>query len=89
MLYAKRAIIFRQIGGKVAYYRRLRGFTQQELADRAHISASVVGRLERGKYNDSISLSLLLEIADALEIDFCLLLSFNDEEKAMWWEPKS
>lgn len=34
----KRAIIFRQVGAKIAYYRTLRGYTQTELAERIGIS---------------------------------------------------
>ena len=80
----KRTIIFRQVGAKIAYYRTLRGFTQAELAERISISADTLGRIERGKYNNNVSLSMLLDIAEGLSIDVVLLLTFTDEDKRMW-----
>ena len=80
----KRAIIFRQVGAKIAYYRTLRGYTQTELTERIGISADTLGRIERGKYNNNVSLSMLLDIADGLSIDVVLLLSFTEEDRQMW-----
>ena len=62
-------IIFRQIGAKVAYYRTLRGITQEKLADKLGVHKSVVSRIERGKYHNDLSLAMLLKIADKLNID--------------------
>lgn len=81
-----RAIIYRQIGAKVAYYRTLRQLTQDELAKKVHISRSTLGRIERGTYNKSVSLSTLLDIADGLHIELSYLVSFTEEEKKVWWE---
>ncbi|MFJ8475629.1 helix-turn-helix domain-containing protein [Kitasatospora sp. NPDC094011] len=36
------------IGARIAWYRKLRRLTQQELADRAHISYSMVAKVEQG-----------------------------------------
>lgn len=80
-------IIFRQIGAKVAYYRTLRGITQEKLADKLGVHKSVVSRIERGKYHNDLSLAMLLKIADKLNIDPALLLTFNEMEKKLWWEP--
>ena len=79
-------IIFKEIGGKVAYYRKLRGLTQENLASIAHISQSSVGRIERGRYNHNIPMSVLMDIADALGIDFSLLITFDEKEKNIWWK---
>lgn len=78
-------ILLRQIGAKIAYYRTLRGLKQEELAKLAHISQSVLSRIESGKYHESISIPTLFDIADGLQIDMALLVSFNDVEKQMWW----
>ena len=83
----RKQILFKQIGAKIAYYRTLRDMSQADLARRAHISQSSLSRIERGKYNDTISVSLLFDIADGLQIDLALLLTFNDLEKQMWWHP--
>ena len=49
------------------------------------MSKSVLSRIERGKYNDNISVYLLLHIADGLQIDMAMWVTFNEEEKQMWW----
>ena len=85
----KRRIMFRQIGAKIAYYRTLRDLSQKELAKRINMSASTIGKVERGQYNDNLSLSLLLDIADGLQIDVTLLTTFTDLEKRIWWESLS
>ena len=79
-------ILFKQIGAKIAYYRTLRNMTQRDLAKRANISRSALSRIECGKYNDNVSVSLLFDIADGLRIDTALLMTFNETEKQMWWQ---
>ena len=81
----RKAIIFKQIGAKIAYYLTLRGMHQVDLANKIGVSKSVLSRIERGKYNDNISVSLLLDIADGLQIDMSMLVTFNEQEKQMWW----
>ena len=85
----KQSIQFRQIGAKIAYYRTLRGLQQDELARLANISKSVLSRIERGKYNNNVPVSALLVISEILRIEPSLFLSFNEEEKRMWWEDLS
>ena len=77
---------FRQIGAKVAYYRSLRNLTQIQLANLVNISESTLSRLERGKYNSNISVSILLDISKALKIEVAELLTFSDQEKKLWYE---
>lgn len=81
MLEADKAIVFRQIGGKVAYYRKLRNLTQVELARKIRVSSSVISRLERGKYNNNVPMGLLIDVAEALNLDFALLVEFDGKEK--------
>lgn len=78
-------IVVRQIGGKIAYYRKLRGLSQVQLAEKVMVSSSVISRLERGKYSENIAIGLLMDIADALDIDYLLLLTFDEAEKRIWW----
>ena len=78
-------ILLRQIGAKIAYYRTLRGLKQEELAKMAHVSQSVLSRIESGKYNETLSVPTLFDTADGLQIDMSLLVSFNEVEKQMWW----
>lgn len=83
----KRQILLKQIGAKIAYYRTLRDMSQSELAKRVYLSRSALSRIERGKYNDNVSVVILSDIAQALQIDITLLVTFNEMEKQMWWNP--
>ena len=75
--------MYKQIGNKVAYYRKLRNLTQDELADRVNISVCSLSKLERGKYNNNIPLSMLIMIAEGLRIDVSLLVTFDEREKLL------
>lgn len=83
-MYDKKAMICKLIGAKIAYYRNISGLTQGSLAKRSHISKSTLSRIERGNYNQSVTISVLIDIADALHIDLQLLMSFSDEEKRLY-----
>jgi transcriptional regulator with XRE-family HTH domain len=52
--------------------RHARGMTQEELAERAGLSARYIGAIERA--NTSASVSVLGRIADALKIEACELI---------------
>lgn len=60
---------------KIREYRKLKGFTQIELAKKIGISRSFLSELESSKYD--ISMSLLLRIADVLELCPFKLVDFN------------
>ena len=77
-------MVLRQIGAKIAYFRTLSGISQKDLADRIKTTQSTISKVESGNYNDNLSIAMLTEIADALEVDLALLLEFNVYEKAMW-----
>ena len=81
---SRKAVVFKQIGAKIAYYRTLRGMHQVVLAEKIGISSSVLSRIERGKYNENVSVSMLLDIAEGLGIDVTMLVTFDEHEKAMW-----
>ena len=82
----KKIMIYRQIGAKIAYYRTLRQMTQAELAKKVNLSRSSIVRIERGKYNNGVPISTLLDIAEGLRIDLASLVTFSEEEKKVWWE---
>lgn len=77
-------IVLRQIGAKVAYFRTLVGISQAELADKMQTTQSTISKVESGNYNDNLSIAMLTDIADALEVDLALLLMFTSYEKDMW-----
>lgn len=57
-----------KIGCKVAYYRKMKKYTQKELATRAEISVSYLSRIERGAYKNGVPISTFLQIAKALDV---------------------
>lgn len=77
-------MVLRQIGAKIAYFRTLAGISQKDLADRIKTTQSTISKVESGSYNDNLSIVMLTEIADALDMDLALLLKFTGYEKAMW-----
>ena len=80
----KRNILFKQIGAKINYYRNLMGIKQDDLARRVHISRSALSRIENGHYDSAISIDLLIDLAEVMNIDFRLLIDFNEVEEKMW-----
>ena len=79
-------MVYKQIGAKIAYFRSLRGFTQAELAKRMNISESTLSRLERGRYNSNVSISILIDVSTALHINISELTTFSDQERSFWYE---
>lgn len=61
------------VGRRVAYYRRQRCWTQDNLAFAAGVSRPSIANLERGRYD--AKLSIILEIANALNVDPGVLFS--------------
>lgn len=66
------------IGIKIGYYRRIRGYTQAQLAEKANISPGYLSQVEAPGMAVAISLEKLLSLAEALEIPPAKLLEFED-----------
>ena len=64
--------IYKRIGFNLLKQRRLKGWTQEQLAERSGVSRSRISKMENGKENFNIE-SLFL-IAQSVEIDFIELL---------------
>ena len=58
----------RLLGLTIAFYRRARGLTQSELAEAVQISRTHMSNIEAPNTKTSISLNLLFDIAEALDI---------------------
>jgi transcriptional regulator with XRE-family HTH domain len=56
----------REIGDRVTAWRKLRGLTQAQLADRANVTRRTVGRVEAG--DGGVSLEVLLRVLRALGV---------------------
>ena len=74
----KRINEFRLLGLTIAYYRKLRGLTQAELAEATNLSRTHISNIEAPNGKTSISLNKLFDIADVLEVPVKDLVDFRD-----------
>ena len=68
--------LMRTIGNNIRNHRKLRGLTQEQLAEKAGISTSFCANIERG--NKGISLFVLKDISDIREVSVDRLMSAED-----------
>lgn len=61
--------LYNTISQNIKYYRKQRGITQIQLAEEAKISISYLSKIEAAGLNKSLSISVLNQIANALNID--------------------
>ena len=71
--------IYKRIGFNLMKQRRLKGWTQEQLAEKSGVSRSRISKMENGKENFNIE-SLFL-IAQSLEIDFIELLKWGEKSQ--------
>lgn len=74
----KRANQYRQLGLTIAYYRKLRGMTQMQLAEYVNLSRTHISNLEAPNMPTSISLEKLFDISDILEVPIKDLFEFRE-----------
>lgn len=70
---------YRQIGLKIAYYRKLRGLTQEDLAEQVNLTPAFIGHLEAPNINKALSLDALFDIASALDVPAYKFLIFEED----------
>ena len=58
-----------ELGLAIAYYRKLNGMSQNQLAEKANMSRSHLSAIESPTVVRSFSIEVLLSIADALNLD--------------------
>lgn len=66
---------FRMVGLKIAFYRKAKNLTQEQLAEKLGTSTSYIGSIESKTYKP-ISLSTLFRIAKALDVPASKFLEF-------------
>ena len=71
---------YRDLGCAIAYYRKRRGLTQEQVAEQIGISRQHMGAIEAPNMTRAISLDVLFNIAAVLEIDPYLLLKFSPDK---------
>ena len=69
---------YKMIGLNIAYYRKLAGLSQLQLAEDIGISRTHMSNIEAPNMPTSIFLETLMEIADALNVPASALLTFRE-----------
>ena len=58
---------FKLIGARVAFYRKLKGYTQLDLGQMVNLSEDYISKIETGKAL-GVSLQACMKLAEALEV---------------------
>jgi len=68
-----------QLGLKIAYYCKLRGLTQEQLAEKIERTPAFIGHVEAPNISKAVSLDTLFDIAGALDVPVYKFLKFEEE----------
>ena len=69
---------YRQLGLRIAYYRKLRGLTQEQLAEKVDRTPAFIGHVEAPNIKKAVSLDTLFQIASVLVVPASKFLQFDD-----------
>lgn len=59
---------YKKIGLKISYYRKCKGLTQEQLAEKLNKDPSFIGAVEAPNVNRTISFDTLFDISEILEV---------------------
>ena len=71
---------YRDLGYAIAYYRKRKGMTQEQVAEQIGISRQHIGAIEAPNMVRAVSMDVLFSIAAVLEIEPYMLLKFSPEK---------
>ena len=69
-----------KLGLNIAYYRKLAGFTQEQLAEAVGVTRQTIGMIEAGKFNPSLQLCIGICRALGKTLDELFWEEEDDEE---------
>ena len=69
---------YMELGLKIAYYRKLRGYTQEQLAELVDRSPAFIGHVEAPNINKAVSLDTLFDIAKVLDVPVYKFFIFDE-----------
>ncbi len=67
-----------KVGLIIAYYRKLHGLTQMQLAEAVNISRTHISNIEAPNVQTSVSLDTLLDISEVLNVNITSLLTTKE-----------
>lgn len=68
---------YKRLGLNIAYYRKLKGLTQLDLAEAVDISRTHMSNIEAPNMPTAISMELVFDIADTLDVPVKVLFDFD------------
>lgn len=74
----------KQVGLRIKNYRELKGFSQEYVASKLHISCSAYSRIERNEV--SLSLDKLIHIAEVLNVSLEKIIFGDDHNSSLMAE---
>ena len=70
---------YRQLGLRIAYYRKLRGLTQEQLAEAIGMSTVFISHVEAPNIDRTVSLGTLFAIAEVLDVPIYKFFLFDED----------
>ena len=61
------------LGAQIAYLRKKAGLSQQQLAERLHLSGSAVGMYEQGRRQPSVDILVALSLEFGVTLDYLII----------------
>ena len=68
---------YRIIGDNVYRFRMLQHMTQEQLAERSHVSGSYISQIERANLHKGITCTAMIQIAESLNVPACILMALE------------
>ncbi len=68
---------YRQLGLNISHYRKIKGLSQEQLAEMVHISRGHLSHIEAPNMSSSFSIAMLFDISTALGIEVKQLFEFK------------
>ena len=69
------ADIYKNIGANIRRFRLIEKISQKNLATKAKLTEGYIGQIERANFNKGVTCTAVIQIAHALDVPPCLLMT--------------